>query len=156
MLVTLGGATRPELIETVLTDVVAGLPGATVKCVVGPFSGEGWIHDGVRLLEPTSELAPLMTEADLVVTGAGQTLLEAVSLGRPSIALCIADDQHEQLRQVASAGATVASEPDRLTLDLRRLGTDREVRQRIGDAGRKLIDGRGAMRVAERTLQLIR
>ena len=98
-----------------------------------------------------------MSAADLAVSGGGQTLYELAATGVPTVALCLADNQEPNIAALAgvsllSAGRLPEAAADgfhRIEEGCRQLAADRALRQRLSDAGRSLIDGQGAARVAE-------
>jgi UDP-2,4-diacetamido-2,4,6-trideoxy-beta-L-altropyranose hydrolase len=126
------------------------LPGVEVRLVRGPQAG---FPDppGIRVLhQPPALLGPLLG-ADLAVTAAGNSLLEAAAVGVPTLALVMADNQLPGARALAEAGATQLCDPaspDAVAAAVRRLAGDRRLRREQAERGRALVDGHGALRVA--------
>jgi spore coat polysaccharide biosynthesis predicted glycosyltransferase SpsG len=113
-----------------------------------------WIHahDG---------LAEELSSSSVAVLAGGVTLYEACALGVPSVAVALNSAQHMTIRTLARRGATVDGgavtdqrTPGRVAREVERLLTDRASRRRMAVAGRRLVDARGAARVAGRLRQL--
>jgi len=62
-------------------------------------------HAEITLHVQSSEMARLMNEADLMIGAAGGTTWERCCLGLPGIVTCLAENQRETCRQVASKRA---------------------------------------------------
>jgi spore coat polysaccharide biosynthesis predicted glycosyltransferase SpsG len=90
------------------------------------------------------------------VCSAGITLLEALALGRPTVAVVASDNQrryHEGLTALgATVGATTADDAAQLAAGL--VG-DADARTRLAAAATAAVDGRGAHRVAEAVVALL-
>src|SRR5262249_61873295 len=105
--------------------------------------------DGVQALAAPDSLFDQQLAADLVISGGGQTMLEAAACGTPCISLVLAENQREQTLRLASSGAVVLVDPpdvDRILVAIDELdpAARQELRRRPQDAG----DGYGALRMA--------
>jgi spore coat polysaccharide biosynthesis predicted glycosyltransferase SpsG len=106
--------------------------------------------------------------ATVAILAGGVTLYEACAIGVPAIAVALSRHQHLTVRGIARAGAAIeaggaygryvvagfsrpAAKIARLT---ERLLDDAAARRRIRAAGRRLVDGNGAFRVADRIRRL--
>jgi spore coat polysaccharide biosynthesis predicted glycosyltransferase SpsG len=92
-----------------------------------------------------------MLEADLVVTAAGQTMLEAVATGAPTVALPLVENQARQAELLAERGAVrlVSSEDvSELTSAAVELARSTDARRALSANGQAAVDGYGALRVA--------
>ena len=103
-----------------------------------------------------------MLQADLAVSAAGQTLYELAHVGCPVVAVRMAENQEGQMRAFAAAGTllpggSVEKDADfsgvRATVG--RLLADPAARAAMSAAGRRMVDGGGARRVAEAISQEI-
>lgn len=103
-----------------------------------------------------SPLDDALSGADMVVCGGGQTLVEAAALGTPAVAVLLGEDQRAQHGAVVAAGAAdgggewtqeTGALRGSLVAAMTRLGPA-TTRQAMSEAGRALIDGRGASRIA--------
>ncbi len=102
----------------------------------------------------------LLNRADLVVGGGGVSLLERLAAGVPSLTVPLSPGQAPAVAAASAAGATSATErPETLTVaaladDVAMLANDRRRRAAMAAAGRSLVDGRAAERVAAVLLAL--
>jgi UDP-2,4-diacetamido-2,4,6-trideoxy-beta-L-altropyranose hydrolase len=125
------------------------LPATTVQLVVGPWSG-GAVPPGIEIIERSDGLGSELAAADLVVTAGGVTMLEALCLGRPTIAIITAANQRRAVSGAARAGAVEQATIDEAPGVVERMVDDPGRRQALSAAARTLVDGRGAMRVARK------
>jgi UDP-2,4-diacetamido-2,4,6-trideoxy-beta-L-altropyranose hydrolase len=112
------------------------------------------LDSNMELIVSAQDMPGLMQWADVAVSAAGTTCWEMAFMGVPFITLEIASNQRIVAERLADAGAamnagwfedvTVATIKHLLT-DLMR---DAQQRQRMSQQGRRLVDGRGAMRAA--------
>jgi UDP-2,4-diacetamido-2,4,6-trideoxy-beta-L-altropyranose hydrolase len=150
VLVTTGGGQFAPLGGEVAQAVAAELPESDVTVVSGPH---GAIEPSARinvLTAPDSLLSPLLV-ADLVVTAAGQTMLEAVASGAPSVALPLVENQRRQAVRLAEAGAVRLVDPPTVrsaAAAAGELARDAKARRSLSRAAQNAVDGYGAMRVA--------
>lgn len=163
LLLTMGGADSQGLVPRLVTSLVHIRPGLDVVAVLGPFAERQALPPPpaagrCRVVASPASLRDFLVAADLVVSAAGQTLHEAAATGAPTVAVQTAANQAEHLAGFARRGAVVpVTDPraDPATLVARtvaevvRLASDRAARASLSDAGRRLVDGRGALRVAE-------
>lgn len=164
LLVVLGGGDAGGAMPRLLS-LLDELPGEfTIMAVLGPFfsnSAEvnkavaGASHS-VKVVSSPDSLWDLMLQADLAVSAAGQTLYELARTGCPTVAVRVAANQEGQLRAFAAAGTLLpggSMEKDGDFSEVRegvsRLLADPLKREAMSAAGRALIDGAGAGRVAE-------
>jgi spore coat polysaccharide biosynthesis predicted glycosyltransferase SpsG len=171
VLVTLGGSDPLGLTEPTVQAVRRALPRAAVDVLLGPLfrpipgldalaaasAGQIRLHRGVD--DPVA----LMSQAELAVSAGGQTLYELAATGLPTVALSMASNQEGNLSTLMAVPTLLraslstsagAAEWSAVTEAVRRLAADRDLRQRMSDGGQKLIDGRGATRVATAVLAL--
>ena len=163
VLVILGGADGYGLMPRIL-DLLDRLPGDfAVTAVVGPFFED---LDGIQaaaeratrtvtLVHSPSSVSELMLEADLAISAGGQTLYELACTGCPTVAVQTASNQEGQMRAMAGAGIILeAGDANRgdvesvLRVSLVTLLSDGNERARMAAMGQRLVDGRGALRVA--------
>jgi spore coat polysaccharide biosynthesis predicted glycosyltransferase SpsG len=161
VLVTLGGATRADLIAIVVRAVRRALSAAAIDVVVGPvgdtLAAARAAVSGIErvTLQPAPRtLRPLMDGADLAVTAGGVTLLELAGVGVPAVGISLAPNQDGNLGSFAEAGAVAwagrgshGDLGDRVTAAVRDLAAPAR-RRAMAERGRALVDGGGAWRVA--------
>lgn len=169
LLVTVGGGDPDGFTAAVVGWAAASLEDVRLDVVVGPwFAGAESLRaaatragGGIRLHERPPDMRRLMLEADLAISGGGQTTYELAATGTPALAIEMADNQAASLAALAEAGTLVAvgraGSPDlesTLTAELTALAKDRERRAAMSRRARAAVDGRGARRVAEALLAL--
>lgn len=148
------GAADSTGVGVAMASALAGSDlGLDVRLVVGPWGArpgaDTRAHGAVEIVERVDGLAPELVAADIVVTAAGVTLLEAMCLGRPTVAVATAPNQRGNLDGVLAAGAALGATPDRVVEAVARLVADRLLRGVLTRAATGLIDGRGSDRVAD-------
>lgn len=156
VLVTTGGGRAGALLGARLAGALhEALPAVEVKFVCGPFADVA-APAGVRLVAGADSLAAELGAADVVVSAAGQTMLEAAALGTPCVALVIAENQRRQAHEMADAGATTLVEgEDEAVARVVALTADRAAREALSRRGQVTIDGSGACRVAAQIKALL-
>lgn len=116
------------------------LPGVTLDIIDAPRTA--------------AEVRESMLRADVAVTASGQTLAELARTGTPAVALCTADNQTAHARAWEAAGSVVLAgfSEDKSaierTAELVAGLRPQDIRSRMSRAGRSLLDGLGARRVA--------
>jgi len=117
----------------------------------------------VEVHENVSDMKALMRQCDVVITATGSTVYEVSALGVPMICFYFAENQKQgakelaRLTEIVDAGG-FAKEKDRVVSHileaLVRCVCDKEYRERLSQQERSLVDGKGAVRVAEQILKL--
>jgi UDP-2,4-diacetamido-2,4,6-trideoxy-beta-L-altropyranose hydrolase len=152
ILVTTGGSAAGGVAELTAT-VAAAAPGVEVAAALGPYADEA-LPDGVVAIRTPPRMVDVLQEAELVVTAAGQTMLETLCTGTPCIATAVVDNQRAQLDLLAVAGGVRAVELAEIGEAVAALVTDASARTQLAATGRELVDGFGALRVAALIAQL--
>lgn len=108
-----------------------------------------------RLHTLTGDFFALMQAADLFIGAGGGTTWERAALGLPTICISVANNQQLNAQLLAEAGVHLYLGPHVQldTLQLRdaiaRVIGDAALRRAFAQASRRLVDGRGAKRIAE-------
>jgi UDP-2,4-diacetamido-2,4,6-trideoxy-beta-L-altropyranose hydrolase len=163
ILVTMGGSDPNNLTAKVI-EAIRQVSNPALEAVVlvggsNPHVGalEAMLlerNQSLRLITDAPDVGQWMTWADVAIAGAGTTFWEMCFLGLPGILLVLAENQ-ESVATAASrmgiawslgAGTDVSASAIAGRLE-ELLGSDRE-RTSQSEKGRKLVDGRGAERVA--------
>jgi spore coat polysaccharide biosynthesis predicted glycosyltransferase SpsG len=153
VLVSFGAADTAGVAAEVAAEVAASLPDAVVELPVGSW-WDGPVPAGVHPVRCPDGLAPRLARADLAVTAGGVTLLEALALGRPAVAVVWAENQRLAVEHAAAAGAVAASSVEAAARDAISLAGDPERRAALAARAARLVDGMGADRVAAEVLRL--
>lgn len=110
----------------------------------------------VRLMSNVSDMPGLMAWADMAVTGAGSTCWELAFMGLPALTIVLADNQRPVAENLEARGVVVnlGWQRDlteaRLAQAMAELIISKEARVRQCGQGRKLVDGKGAVRVVKK------
>lgn len=157
VLVTTGGGQLAEVGGRLAQAVVSELPDAHVTLVRGPYAAAARI-DGVETLDAPESLFDALLCADLVVTAAGQTMLEAVAAGTPCVAVPLVDNQRRQTAVLGELGAIRVVDPADASVAgaVRELMRDADARKRLSTTAQDAVDGFGALRVAYAIDRLVR
>ena len=118
------------------------LPGAQVLLVRGPQAPDE-APEGVDVVRSPPVLLDLLLDADLVVSGGGQTMLEAAACGAPCVAVPLAANQERQVNALVRVGAVSTD-----LSGLAALAAGATARADMAAAAQRAVDGYGALRVA--------
>jgi spore coat polysaccharide biosynthesis predicted glycosyltransferase SpsG len=169
VLITVGGMDQNALTPRLIRWVREALPAAELDVVAGPFFGDEAVKQTHALAEADAAVAvwtdppsvcKLMMESDLAVAGGGQTTYELAATGTPAVAIRLVDNQTGNLKGFSSRGVLdwIGDSHDadlqaKLQAAIRRLAGDPGTREKMSRAGRQMVDGRGAFRVAKAILE---
>ncbi|MEU4390467.1 spore coat protein [Kribbella sp. NPDC023855] len=117
----------------------------------------------VQVIGPTSQLAQAVVESDLVISASGTSTWELLCLGATAGLVCVVDNQELGYERAVATGAAAGvgtlaelkADPTAAAAVLRTLLTDAQERAQLAQAGWKLVDGRGRVRVADTLLRLL-
>ena len=165
-LVTLGGADPANLTAKVVKALCKINKKLKVTLVLGP----AYVHNR-ELLEllneikdskpkfvvksNVKEMTKLMMEADVAITAGGETIYELAATGTPAINISHVEHQSINARELERKGVVInlglgkdVSE-EQISSTVEYLLEDNKRRQKMSARGKKLVDGKGAKRVAE-------
>ena len=124
-------------------------------------------HSSLHLHYNVSDMASLMRQCDYAISAAGTTLYELCALGIPSISISMADNQIPMAETFAEADAVPYAGDIRvqkvedmneilgqISNHLTFLSKDISVRQLQHQKMRRLVDGNGAIKIAEKLCKL--
>ena len=151
ILVCFGGS-DPHDVTGRISPVIEADDRWRTTIVVGPdYRGRS---RSAALVRDPDDLPRRVAEADLLVIGGGTMKFEVAALGRPAILLAASDDQLPVGPPFASTGAALwlgdgrAIEPEIVHDAVAGLLTDEAARAAMSTAGRQVVDGGGADRLA--------
>jgi len=162
MLISLGGGARAALTRAVLTELVRRHPG--VDMLVPQGGRDLCDRDGparIRRVAAPDGLSAWFARVDVAVVGGGVSLYEAVAAGLPTVAVPVVPAQARTIRAFAARRLTfdAGGRRESVTAVARRVAdlvdaavADRAWRRRVQREGPRLVDGRGAQRVAHAIL----
>ena len=162
VVLSFGGSDPQNLTMKTLT-ALDSLPGISITAVLGPAYAYRRELDALvprlsrspELLRNVEHMADIFFEADLVLCSGGMTVFEIAALGRPGIVLCQNVKERERMETFSQYGTILhlglGTEVGEETIRDRaqQLLKDRERRQRMSDAGARLVDAQGVSRVYE-------
>lgn len=163
LLITLGGSDPANLSERILKALGphAAQEGWHVTLLVGPLNpGRAKLEEiatrfqGVECLAPVSDMLNLLARFDAVISAGGSTCWEICFLGLPMAVISIAANQNGIIAALGNVGAALNlgwhSELDETVIVqvAKTLLNDAECRPLLSSAAIRLVDGRGADRVA--------
>ncbi len=147
-----------DVLGDVRLDVVLGADAPSLPALRAAAQTDRRLH----LWVDTAEMASLMADADIAIGAGGSSVWERATVGLPSATLVLADNQRAMIDHMAGAGFTLAvdvAEPEfepRLRESWSRLIDDRQLRWDLSARSSELCDSRGAERVAEAMMDLLR
>ncbi len=157
--VVTGGATLGDLQPQLLRALRQAIPDATLHVVVGPRGSEPEAAAGLVVHSSPPTLAGLLAMCAMYVGSAGGSAVQAACVGLPAVVIPMVDNQAQQAAALAAAGCAVAlpmgADPTKIAEPARAIAGDQTRREAMSAAGRELVDGRGAERVAQAILELV-
>ncbi|HOX08052.1 MAG TPA: hypothetical protein PK280_16760 [Planctomycetota bacterium] len=170
LLVTFGGSALRQLAERTVGELAAAGSALEIRVLVGTLANPGnRLREAIRRLPRASlvsvgagcDLGEHFAWADLAVSAAGLTKYELALFGVPAIILSIGDDQDKVAGKFAKAGTVrylgrlEKLDPGAIGTAVSELAADGDARRLMCDAGRALVDGRGAARIADEIERLM-
>lgn len=161
ILITLGGSPPAGLVSGVVESILAINLGDVGEVVVlGASTGSHEISEWrakfagkLAIQKDISDMATLMTEADMAISAAGSTCWELSLLGVPTVLLDVASNQTsvalelEKRRCALYAGDGNKLDHSKLARTVEALLQSFELRKDISSRSRQLVDGLGSQRV---------
>lgn len=159
VLISLGGGRHRAVAWKLARAIRRARPDMRVRIAAGLApSGEIPQMDGVTWIGPQRGLSHELSRAAVAIVGGGVTLYEACRTGTPAVALAVVAAQRPTVRGFARHNAACdggsTGHIGVAAREVTRLIDHPVLRERIGRAGRALIDGQGAMRVARALARL--
>lgn len=154
VLVSLGGGVRRALSQAVVAELLRRHP--TLEVLVPQGSGTP-AASGVTPVAAPDGLAPWLARVDVAVVGGGVSLYEAIAAGLPTVAIPVVPAQRPTIRGFAArrltvdAGGRATSRhaiARRIADGFDRVVDDAAWRRHVQEQGPRVVDGRGAERVA--------
>lgn len=162
ILVTLGGSDPDNVTLTVIQALQQlDMTGLEARIIVGLANPHLEMlqravqpcRSRLQLLSGVTDMATLMSWAEVAIAAGGGTCWELAFMGVPALVLVLADNQAGVAKGLAECGAgidlgqAVQLHPAQIAGAVSALMHDRARRQRMSILGRVLVDGKGAERV---------
>ena len=110
----------------------------------------------LRIVRDARNMAQLMWEADLAISAGGITLFELACIGIPALAVCGERFELETASRLEALGTVINLgfggdlKYERLATAVDELDEDVPRRRRMGERGKRLVDGKGSGRIMTR------
>lgn len=121
------------------------------------------LHSNVHIHQKVIKMAELMQECDAAITAGGSTMYELCAVGVPIICFSFVDNQEQIVRTFLQKGYVCFGGDyltqgeqlfDSIAEQLAVLADEKSIREAYSEKERKLVDGCGAMRIAQALCQL--
>jgi spore coat polysaccharide biosynthesis predicted glycosyltransferase SpsG len=154
VLIALGGGPRAVLGYSIAKAVRREMPWASIRIAGGFALASSADRHRIARTGPLNGLAGELAACDVAVVGGGVSLYEAGARGVAAVGVPVVVPQRPTVRGFVTAGAALgdastAPDAERVARDVVRLLRQPALRTALAGQGRKLVDGRGAGRVAE-------
>jgi spore coat polysaccharide biosynthesis predicted glycosyltransferase SpsG len=160
ILVTAGGSDEAGMTETVLGAAMSVLPDSVnYHVMVGALNRRrdrlhelAATHPHLALYENRTDMAAIMQGCDMAVSAAGSTVYELCAVGVPTICFAAAENQVPGATALAAENAVIYAADRDFATHIRCLAADYPRRAALSANMRRLVDGYGAVRIAEEML----
>lgn len=168
LLITFGGQDVRNLTPRILQSLNENFPSLRKNVVIGSgFKNKEKIealknnYIEFHYSPDAEQMRDLMIESDIAVTAAGQTLYELAVTGTPTIAVAVADNQMNNIREWEKQGflLNIILHNDRLFL--RKINDELEIlsgvsiRKKLCKIGKNNVDGQGSRRVVSYMIEKV-
>lgn len=157
VLVSTGATDIGGMSERVTSELLAADAAVQLVSIVGPDADDVPRNREPRLqlLVAPAGLADALAGATVYVGAAGTTAVQAACVGIPSVINDAVANQSAQAAALARAGCALVAGSDELASECLRLLDDPSRCDAMAERGRALIDGGGALRVADAVRRLV-
>lgn len=168
VLITTGGSDQYNLAGRLLKKALADPHAAALRYLVvsGAYNvhlpelkGLEDAHENVQVCCNVGNMSQLMRESDIAVSAGGSTMYELSAVGVPVICFSFVENQERIVRGFAEKNLTCFGGDylkqgetmlDEVVGNINRLAADFHLRRSLSARLRQMVDGRGAMRIAEK------
>lgn len=172
VMITTGGSDKYDLAGQILEYVLHRPETQDLEyCVVSGAYNQHLPHlreieknyDRVQVCSDVANMLELMQSCDIAVTAGGTTMYELCAVGVPIICFSFVDNQQKIVegflnREIVCFGGDYLRQGEQMISDIAEhivlLHKDADLRRSYSSRQRALVDGRGAMRIAERLQEL--
>lgn len=115
-------------------------------------------YSGLNIYHNVTNMAELMGKCDVAVSAAGTVLYECCAMALPTIFFCAAENQEDEIKPFSADGLMLYAGNARINrkktienalAQLNMLYKSEELRGEMSNKGKKVTDGKGAIRIAE-------
>lgn len=172
VLITTGGSDQYNLAGRLLKKALADPRAAALRYLVVSGAYNMHLqelkeledaHENVRICCNVSNMSQLMRESDIAVSAGGSTMYELSAVGVPIICFSFVENQERIVRGYAEKNLTTFGGDylrqgeamlDEVVSNINRLAADLHLRRSLSAGLRQMVDGRGAMRIAEKLCEV--
>ncbi len=169
VLITFGGTDIADMTPGVIKEISRYFPHISKKVAIGRGFRDENVKNIIRVKDEKTELIfypsaedikKVMLEVDIAISAGGQTIYELARVGVPTIAVAVAENQKqniefgEKVGFLISAGACSYGKEkikkniiEKLDYLISKEG--REKREEMSHIGRRIVDGKGSLRVVD-------
>jgi spore coat polysaccharide biosynthesis predicted glycosyltransferase SpsG len=166
VVVSLGGGPRAEIACAIAGEIARRAPEVEVRIVGGfvsdapPASVRRRTPANVTWTGASTHLPGELAHAAVAVVGGGMSLYEACAIGAAAVAVPVVPAQRRTIAGFVDRGAALGRPrstvtPRRIAEDVLKLLRTQSLRRKVAQRARRLVDGRGASRVARAIRQLV-
>ncbi len=172
MMITTGGTDPYEMLTGILEQMQQVFPSVEKHVVAGKFYHNlPLLHNiaakdtTVHIYHDIPDIDRVMKLCDAAVSAGGSTLAELCACGVPTICFTLADNQLDGTIAYADAGLVLYAGDARnnrravlqqIVASAKMLQKDLQYRKQMGTQAKAAVDGKGAHRIAQAMVQLIR
>ena len=160
VLISAGGADPAMMTEKIIGTVCPEFPGTRFHFVIGALNPRIEVikklsRQNIILHINERNMSKLMRECDVAVSAAGSTLYELCACGTPSVTYVLADNQIDAAEMFGALGIMINAGDCRKHDDISSViieslrGMNESVRAGMSARMQRLVDGNGAMRIAD-------
>lgn len=173
VLITTGGSDKYNLAGLIVEKAMQ----STSLCELHYHVVSGMFNPNAKMLDQIAEsnshvqihhnvtnMAELMKQCDVAITAGGSTIYELCAVGLPMIAFSFVENQEKQIevffeKEIIAFGGHYLRHGERMIEEILRclegLTVSYENRKEYSDRGKRVVDGQGACRIAEKLLKKI-
>ncbi len=164
IVVSIGGSDPNQVTARVLDALQGMAPRVKLTAVLGPYNGNAHTLPklpALQILHNVTNMADVLAGADLAILGYGITVYEAAFLGIPSLVIthtrqdAVGAERLCEQGICRSLGYWQDVTPEAIVLEVQRLLVDQDLRTRMVESARSLLDGRGVERVAKKVMTIL-
>ena len=155
VLIALGGGPRTGVALQLARALRASMPALRIRIAAGLVAGDSVAAPGIVCLGPRDGLAAEFARCSAAITGGGLSLYEAAALDTPVVAWPVVRAQERTAAAFARRGIATAilPGPGRVRRAVRAVAA--RLADRPATRGSRIIDGRGASRIAAAVAALV-
>lgn len=168
ILIMTGGTDKYNMLDALLEKIAAENPEVDFTAICGLlYPGREILirkyadADNIHIIAPVNNIRDYYEQADVVITAGGTTLYELCAVGTPAITFSFADNQllnvitFDKIKVMGYAGdARTENVPENAAVLIKKYSNISK-RTEISETEQKIIDGRGAERIAAELLNLL-